>query len=114
MPGSQHVVEYDALGAVRHLWTLAGSSTRDQLPGKVEQLHAHGDKDGTQLFETVEAYLDEQGNREGVRRGLGIHRNTLRQRTDRIRRGSNIDLEDRTTRFELQVAVGIVRFRDVQ
>ena len=66
MPGLQHVVEYDALGAVRHLWTLAGSSMRDRFQEYVEQLRAHDEEHGTQLFETVEAYLDEQGNREKV------------------------------------------------
>ena len=33
---------------------------------------------------------------------------------ERIRKVSGIDLEDRENRFELQVAVGIVRFRELQ
>lgn len=65
-------------------------------------------------LETVEAYLAEQGSRERASARLKVHRNTVRQRADRIRQISGIDLEDRENRFELQVAVGIVRFRELQ
>ena len=41
-----------------------------------------------------------------------MHRNTLRQRFERIRRIAGIDLDDPTVLFDLQVALRIVRFRE--
>jgi sugar diacid utilization regulator len=114
VPGPGKVVEYDALGALRHLWTLARSPVRDPFQRRVEQLQAYDAEHGTRFLETVEAYLAEQGSRERVSARLDVHRNTVRQRAERIRQISGIDLEDRETRFELQVAVGIVRFRELQ
>jgi sugar diacid utilization regulator len=112
--GTRQVVEYDALGALRHLWILARSPARDPFQTRVEHLLEYDAEHGTRFFETVEAYLGEQGSRERAAERLGIHRNTLRQRADRIREVSGINLEDRDNRFELQVAVGIVRFRRLQ
>ena len=60
----RRVIEYDNLGALRHLWALASSPTRDATQEQVELLRAHDEEHGTQLLETLEAYLEEQGSRE--------------------------------------------------
>jgi sugar diacid utilization regulator len=112
--GAGHLVHYDDLGAQRHLWTLARSSARDPFQERLERLAEYDLDHGTELLSTVEAYLQSHSNRERASARLRIHRNTLRQRIDRIKEVSGIDLEDTEILFDLQVALGIVRFRELQ
>ena len=58
------------------------------------------------------AYLESNANRKEAAARLYVHRNTLRQRFDRIRRVAQIDLDDPAILFDLQVALRIVRYRD--
>jgi sugar diacid utilization regulator len=112
--GAGTVIQYEELGAQRHLWTLARSSARDPFQERLEILRDQDRDQGTQLLDTIEAYLDAYGNRERASAALHIHRNTLRQRIERIRELSGIDLEDNATIFEIQTALGILRFRELQ
>jgi sugar diacid utilization regulator len=111
-PGA--VVEIDALGAQRYLWTLAQEPARDLHQERLAALLAHDAAHGTQLFATVERYLECGGNRKDAAARLFVHRNTLRQRVERIRRVAAIDLEDASSHFDLQMAARIVRFRRAQ
>lgn len=112
--GPGHVVRYDDLGAQRHLWALARSSVRDPFQERIEALRAYDNEHRTKFLETVESYLGEHGNRERASARMHVHRNTLRQRIERIRAVSGIDLDDRSIWFDLEVALGIVRFRELQ
>ena len=104
----------DALGAQRYLWALAQEPAPDLDQERLEQLLQHDRDHGTQLFPTVEAYLEHGGNRKEAAARLFVHRNTLRQRVERIRRVAGIDLDDVARHFDLQLAARIVRFRDVR
>jgi sugar diacid utilization regulator len=114
LKGAGHLVHYDELGAQHHLWTLARSSVRDPLQERLEALAVHDAEHGTKFVETVREYLQQHGNRERASARLHIHRNTLRQRIDRIRELSGIDLEQTDVLFDLQIALGIVQFRELQ
>jgi sugar diacid utilization regulator/putative methionine-R-sulfoxide reductase with GAF domain len=105
------VTAYADLGAQRYLWALAQEPARDVWQERLERLWLNDQERGGRLFETVEAYLDANGNRRDAAAKLFVHRNTLRQRLERIRRVAAIDLEDTALLFELQVAVRIVRAR---
>lgn len=111
--GPGQVLTYDELGAQRHLWALARTSARDRSQERIETLLAYDDS-GNRLLETLEVFLLEHGNRERASKRLGIHRNTLRQRVERIREVSEIDLDDEDSHFDLAIALGIVRFRRLQ
>jgi DNA-binding PucR family transcriptional regulator len=69
---------------------------------------------GTQLLDTLEGYLDHGGNVVVTSRALFIHPNTLRQRLDRIRRVSGVDLEqdDWLSLAVATKAVKLQRMRD--
>ena len=108
-PGS--VVEIDALGAQRYLWALAQQPARDADQERLELLLAHDRAHGTQLFATVERYLECGGNRKDAAAALFVHRNTLRQRVERVRRVAGIDLDETGRHFDLQLAARVVRFR---
>ena len=114
LQGPGAVVDVDALGAQRYLWALAQEPAPDLDQERLEQLLQHDRDHGTQLFPTVEAYLEHGGNRKEAAARLFVHRNTLRQRVERIRRVAGIDLDDVARHFDLQLAARIVRFRDVR
>ena len=114
MRGSGRVVAYDRLGAQRHLWALARSSARDPFQERLEVLRRHDAEHGSELLDTVEGYLEEYGHRERASARLRVHRNTLRKRIERIKALSGIDLEDSATLFDVQTALSILRFRELQ
>ena len=109
--GDRRVREYADLGAQRHLWTIAREGEADPLEAAVTRLSEIDAKRGSQLFRTLEVYLEHQGNARKASAALFIHRNTLRQRLRRISDLIGIDVRDRSTWFDLGLAVRLVRFR---
>ena len=83
-PGA--VVAFDELGAQWHLFSVAQQQVRDVYQERLESLLAHDRAHGSQLFRTVEVYLECMGNAKLAAQKLYIHRNTLRQRFDKINR----------------------------
>jgi DNA-binding PucR family transcriptional regulator len=108
------IVPYQTLGAQRHLWALARSSARDPFQDRLRTLRDHDAERGSSLLETVECYVAEYGHRERASARLRVHRNTLRLRLARIKELSGIDLEDTGILFDVQTALSIMRFRDLQ
>ncbi len=111
-PGA--VVRFAELGAQRHLWALSREQGRDRHQEMLYRLLDHDRRHGSQLFATVERYLEANGNRKAAADALFVHRNTLRQRFEKIRKVTGIDLDDSTCWFDLQVALRIIRFRELQ
>lgn len=64
------------------------------------------------LFDTLEAYLDAGGNGVQTADALHIHRSTLNYRLQRIGAIIKQDLQDATTRTNLQVALKLMRLFD--
>jgi sugar diacid utilization regulator len=111
--GPAAVTHFEDLGVQRYLWSLAQEPARDVWQERLERLRLHDAEHGSRLFETVERYLECNANRKAAAAALFVHRNTLRQRFDRIRRVAQIDLDDTAVLFDLQVALRIVRFREL-
>ncbi len=109
--GDRRVRAYGDLGAQRHLWTIAREGEADPLEAAVTRLSEIDAQRGSQLFRTLEVYLEHQGNARKASAALFIHRNTLRQRLRRISDLIGIDVRDRATWFDLGLAVRLVRFR---
>uniref|UniRef100_UPI001C5DF852 helix-turn-helix domain-containing protein n=1 Tax=Nonomuraea rhizosphaerae TaxID=2665663 RepID=UPI001C5DF852 len=63
------------------------------------------DRDGA-LLETLAAVLDEGGALKAAER-LGVHRNTVTTRLDRVR-AAGYDLDDAPTRLALQLACHVL------
>jgi GAF domain-containing protein len=108
-PGA--VVPFDELGAQRHLFAVAREGTRDAFQERLERLIDHDRARGSQLFRTVETYLECMGNAKLAAERLFVHRNTLRQRLDKVRRVAGIDLGDPAQWFDLMMAVRVIRLR---
>jgi sugar diacid utilization regulator len=59
---------------------------------------------GSQMVETLAAYLECGGNYDTTAETLSLHRSTLRYRLQRLREISGLDLNEPDTRFNLQLA----------
>lgn len=71
------------------------------------QLEEHDSRRGSQLVATLIAYLDLGGALAQAAERLGVHRNTLSYRLNRIAELTNRDLTDPRTRFLFQIALAI-------
>lgn len=65
------------------------------------------------LFRTLEAYLDAGANGVVTAENLHIHRSTLNYRLQRINQICEIDLQNPTSRMNLQVALKLMRLFEV-
>ncbi len=107
------VVTFDELGAQWHLFTVAQQQVRDVYQERLEKLLAYDEEKGSELFRTVEVYLEALGNVKDAAARLFVHRNTLRQRFDKIRKVAGVDLSDAERWFDLMMAVRIIRLRQL-
>ena len=80
---------------------------------RLEKLLEYDQEKGTQLFRTVEVYLECMGNSRLAADRLFVHRNTLRQRFDKIRQVSGVDLAEVDRWFDLMMALRIIRLREL-
>lgn len=68
----------------------------------------------TDLFQTLEQYLDAGGNGVLTAETMHIHRSTLNYRLDRIKDVCGVNLADPGTRMNLQVALKLLRLFEVE
>ena len=68
------------------------------------------DADG-ELLRTVEAYLDAESSATNAAAVLGVHRNTVMQRMQRIAAALGVDLYDPDERLALQLVLRMQRLR---
>jgi DNA-binding PucR family transcriptional regulator len=111
--GAGAAVTFDELGAQWHLFSAAQQQVRDVYQERLEKLLQHDREKGTHLFRTLEAYLECLGNSKLAAENLFVHRNTLRQRFEKIRQAVGVDLSDNDRWFDLMMAVRIIRLREL-
>ncbi|RMF77367.1 MAG: PucR family transcriptional regulator [Chloroflexi bacterium] len=104
-------VYFEQLGYLHALYH-AGPEALASNP-LVPRLRRLLDEQQADLFNTLEAYLDEGGNGVQTAEMLHIHRSTLNYRLTRIVDICDIDLSDPTTRINLQVALKLMRLFEV-
>jgi GAF domain-containing protein len=83
---------------------LRGFATRLLRP-----LLEYDDQHGAALVETLSAYLDAGGSPTATARALNLHINSLYYRLQRLRELGKFDLDDPEVRFELQLALRVLR-----
>lgn len=100
------ISDFDELGVLHWLYHLpAGARDGNVYLGYIKTL---ADFDGgrkTDLLKTLETYLEQGGSLVDTSQLLYIHRNTLLNRLERIRKLLNLDLRDAHHRLNLFVAV---------
>ncbi len=104
MAGEGTVVRADRMGPAELLGALPTGVLRAPAAVVLRPL-LEIDRDGT-LLVTLAAVLDEGGALKAAER-LGVHRNTITTRLDRIR-AAGFDLDDAATRLALQLACHVM------
>ncbi len=104
---------FNDLGIYRYLYTFACSNKLSD--SYLEQIAAiaHYDKahKRSELLDTLELYLEHGGNIKDSSELLGVHRNTLSQRIERIQSLCTISIERYYNRLPLLAAIKIHRLR---
>lgn len=105
-------VFFDDLGYIHALFRAGKESLSANLyVPLVRRLLEAGETD---LFDTLECYLDSGGNGVQTAENLHIHRSTLNYRLDRLKLLCQADLADPLTRMNLQVALKLLRLFEVE
>jgi hypothetical protein len=68
-----------------------------------------GQTNGAELIRTLEAYLDCQSSATDTAARLGVHRNTVLHRVERLRQLLSVDFDDPDERLAAQLACRLVR-----
>lgn len=104
---------FSDLGAYRYIYPFARDhSLRDlyleqvAIIARYDQAHKRAG-----MLNTLEVYLEHWGNIKEVSERLGVHRNTITQRLERIQSLCTIDLEHYSNRLPLQMAILVHRLR---
>jgi PucR family transcriptional regulator, purine catabolism regulatory protein len=71
----------------------------------VRAIHAEDRTTGSNLLNTIETLLEQQGNKQKAAQALFVHRNTLSQRLRKISDIWGIDLDDSFTLINLHIAI---------
>lgn len=106
-------LSFSDLGAYRYLYPFASDHSRHDL--YLEQVaiiarydHAHK---RAGMLNTLEVFLLHWGNIKEVSELLGVHRNTITQRLERIQSLCALDLEQPGNRLPLQMAILVHKLR---
>ncbi len=95
------------LGAYRYIYDFArANKLPDQYQNQIALIQKYDDQHkSTYLLPTLEIYLECGTNIADASRLLGIHRNTLLQRLDRLKMVCNLDLKQHAHWLPLQIAL---------
>jgi len=107
-------VSYEQLGAYRYLVHMErDEAPRDRYRQAVEMLADYDRRHGARLIETLEQFLADRGSVSASARALYVHPNTVRQRLERIRRVTELDLPKEDL-LSLELALKLARLHDVR
>jgi sugar diacid utilization regulator len=104
---------FNDLGIYRYLYAFASSnklydSYLDQIAAIARYDKAHK---RSELLDTLELYLEYGGNIKDTSELLGVHRNTLTQRVERLQSLCTVNIEQYYNRLPLLAAIKIHRLR---
>src|SRR5699024_8162935 len=104
-PGRRQALAYDDSWEEILLVRLRGAANAGREPtrGQLADLRAHDTRHGTRLVRTLHAWLRAQGDLGDAAAELGIHRNTVRYRMQRMSTVTDLDLDDADRRVALLI-----------
>jgi hypothetical protein len=106
--GIQHI---DALGVRRILLGWYASESFAAFASSLLAPVVDNDADG-QLLTTLETYLDFESSATLTAASLGVHRNTVINRVERLRTLLTVDLDDPEERLAVQLACRVAKLKD--
>jgi DNA-binding PucR family transcriptional regulator len=108
----QPVLAFDETGAYRLLLSAMSEDPAELqrfYAETVEPLVAYDEQYETDLVQTVEAFLDADGNVAGTAQRLFTHRHTIRYRLERVRELSGLDVGSTDGREKLSLGLKAMR-----
>jgi PucR family transcriptional regulator, purine catabolism regulatory protein len=105
--GVQHI---DQMGVRRILLGWYTSESFGEFAHTLLGPLLDADVDGS-LLHTLEVYLDEESSATVAATRLGVHRNTILNRVDRLRSLLTVDLDDPEERLAVQLACRVVKLK---
>jgi DNA-binding PucR family transcriptional regulator len=106
------VLAFEETGAYRLLLTAMSEDPGELqrfYADTVEPLVAYDDQYETDLLQTVEAFLDADGNVAGTAQRLFTHRHTIRYRLERVRELTGLDVGSTDGREKLSLGLKAMR-----
>ncbi|MDP9365697.1 MAG: helix-turn-helix domain-containing protein, partial [Chloroflexota bacterium] len=106
--GPGHLTRFDDLGVYRLIFAAEGLP---ELRGLHEEtlgpLLAYDRQNNAELIRTLDALFAARGSPKEAAALLGVHRNTVLYRLDRVREITGYDLDDANLRLRLQLALHV-------
>ena len=104
--GLSTTTNFDDLGAYRLLFHLRDQpELQNFCEETIGSLARYDDDHDSHLLETLQVFLDLQGNLSQTARALHLHRNGLLYRLSRIEKTGSVDLNNPSQRLALQIAL---------
>jgi purine catabolism regulator len=108
MHGPGHLTLFGDLGVYRLIFAAEGlPELSDLYTQALGDLLAYDRQNNADLVSTLEAFFAANGSPKEAAKRLGVHRNTVLYRLDRIRDITGYDLDDAGLRLRLQLALHI-------
>lgn len=115
MRPDQGICDFNELGVLQLLSAIPDQERVNRfMKETLGPLFAANRKNPALLIETLDAMLQENGNLIKAAERLGVHRNTLNQRLQRIERQSGLRINDPQCRLNVSVALLIWRMSRAQ
>lgn len=104
------IIAFEELGVFRLLHRVGdGEELRTFAETMVGPILRYDQRRGTQLLATLEAFLSLNGNAQETARRMCLHPHTLKYRLECCARLTNLNLHDGETRFNLQLAIKVLK-----
>jgi PucR family transcriptional regulator, purine catabolism regulatory protein len=108
MQGPGHLTHFGDLGVYRLIFAAEGlPELSDLYAQSLSELLAYDRQNNAELVSTLDAFFAANGSPKEAAERLGVHRNTVLYRLDRIRDITGYDLDDAGLRLRLQLALHI-------
>jgi purine catabolism regulator len=108
MQGPGHLTQFGDLGVYRLIFAAEGlPELSDLYAQSLGELLAYDRQNNADLISTLDAFFAANGSPKEAAERLGVHRNTVLYRLDRIRDITGYDLDDAGLRLRLQLALHI-------
>lgn len=106
--GRDAVVSYDMLGMLGALLDhVPESAPQEYVKSRLQPLLAYDEREGTDLYRTLVAFVECGGNRVETARRLFVHYNTLRHRLHRIEELVGADFSHPVSSLDLSLCVHV-------
>jgi purine catabolism regulator len=112
---SQSIARYEELGVFRLLFAAESLPEFDDFHDETLGTLVHYDQaHKSDLVETLRAFFDANGSPKDAAQRMGVHRNTVLYRLDRISTLTGFDLNDAATRLRLHLALSMNAIKSSQ